>query len=264
MYKIEKISIVDVMEIFFMSYIKVSKKAYSFYTHDILFGGRHNREAFKITLDAVEYSKLFDLSIKKEYKAHEFYMVHIRDIVNWKVFENKYYAKKQNSLFGDIVFIYINKELDISYLEIYVLSKSFINKLNSMFFIAQTSWIRKQNLTKRERNYLFRLNTLKAFNNGYDQFADRRTQNNIIADIKEVNSLIEFAEDIKFLTGESEELEKTEERKQELIREWDNLVWTDKQYQAPIKRYKLNKKPKTYTKKVTGKNLKYDEYGMLI
>lgn len=262
MYKVEEISIVDVMAIFFMSYIKINKFAYEFYTNEVLFGGRKNREAFKITLDSVEYSKLFDLSIKKEYKAHEFYMVHIRDIVKWQIFENKFYHSKQNYLFNDIVFIYINKELDISFLEIYTINRKFVTKLNSMLSVSQTNWKRKINLSKRERNYLYRVNEIKAFNNGFDQFADRRTQNDIIEDIAEINYLIEYAEDIKFLTGDSSELEEVEEKKKSLVKEWDNLVWTDKQYKAPTKRYKMKKKPKTYNKIVIGE-VNFDKYGML-
>jgi hypothetical protein len=263
MYKVKEILIVDVMERCFQAFIKVNKKAYNFYTNETLFGGRRNREAFKIVLDANEYSKLFDLSIKKEYKAHEYYIVHIRDIVKWQIFENSFYKKSQNTLFNDIVIIYINKELDISFLEIYVTNKAFINKLNSMLSISQTNWKRKINLNKRERNYLYRLNTLKAFNNGYDQFADRRTQNDIIKDLNKCKEDLIYAEDLMFLTGDESEVNKISERIEELKIEWDNLVYTDKQYEQPIKRYMLNKHPKTYRKRTTHRKLIFDKNGML-
>ena len=263
MYKIEEISIVQLMEIFFASIVKVTKNSYNYYTHEVLFGGLRNREAYKITLDVNEYQKLFNLSIKNEYKAHEFYMVHIRDIVNNKIFSNKYYSKRQHYLFSDIVFIYLNKELDITYLEIYVYNKNFIKKLNSMFFISQTSWIRKINLNKKERNYLYRLNVLKAFNNGFDQFAERRHMNDIIEELEKINEEIEYQEDVFFLTGESTELDEAEEKKKELIKEWDNLTWTDKQYKAPQKKYILNKRPKKVKQKTVGQ-IMFDEYGMLL
>jgi hypothetical protein len=263
MYKVKEISIVDVMEIFFQAFIKVNKKAYNFYTNETLFGGRRNREAFKIVLDVNEYSKLFDLSIKKEYKAHEYYIVHIRDIVKWQIFENSFYKKSQNTLFNDIVIIYINKELDISFLEIYVTNKAFINKLNSMLSVSQTNWKRKINLNKRERNYLYRLNTLKAFNNGYDQFADRRTQEDIIKDKEQIRSDMILALDTLFLKGDASEVERLEAKREELRNERDNLAYTDKQYEMPTKRYMLNKHPKTYIKRTTHRKLIFDKNGML-
>ena len=78
-------------------------------------------------------------------------------------------------------------------------------------------------------------------NNGYNY----KLYNHLCPGYDEPDSnIIEYAEDIKFLTGDSSELEEVEEKKKSLVKEWDNLVWTDKQYKAPTKRYKMKKKPK--------------------
>ena len=262
MYKIKEITAFDIMALFFMSYVKISKKAYSFYTNT-LFERSEEKKAFKIILDNVEYSKLFNLSIKNEYKAGEFYLVHVRDVVKWQIFENALYKSKRDYLFNDIILIRINKKLDISFLEIYTTNKNFIKKLNSMLSVSQTSWKRKANLSKQERNYLFRL-SIGAFNDNFDQFAERREQNEIIKELSKIKENKIYAEDLFFLTGNDSELKEIETKEKELIKEWDNLVYTDKQYTAPKKQYILNKRPKFYTKRTEAEKAKFDEYGMLL